>query len=452
MKIKRLTYGVTLLEMLISMAILGVILTLVANYLTSGLRVTAVVANQAQLQEELRTAGGLIADEVQRAIYVFPPCGEYGTRKTALGVYETLTPTIDNGCDAVNTAEGDDPNRVRVSFSMFSLAQSGTTLYNSGGGTNKYIWQVGAPLSTAPSTNLLKGIQSSPFLAMIVAPRDSKMQCRISSTEVQHAGCYQFVAYYPVLRKYLTREYTPGSNEPNKVNVKDEGGSDVTNPDGSAIPVEQLDPNADNGNQWVLMEYRRSLDTNIASTGSAIGTSNDKATMPRTDLIGPGGASVTLEVPRINWGSVGCGLSSTAAPNQYSLTCPTSGSGTTFVQYKNPNPDANPENQLSPNSIPALRRGTQDVNAIMSFRRRIIATHDWIETNWSPGSGKILVDNIRPDTGFQVEFPNNSIDERGVTEVRLKLQMEIKRGLNSSVQVPGSPLEFFSTPRNISPL
>jgi hypothetical protein len=61
-----------------------------------------------------------------------------------------------------------------------------------------------------------------------------------------------------------------------------------------------------------------------------------------------------------------------------------------------------------------------------------------------------LVENIRPVTGFAIEFTNNGMDERGATEVRLRLQGELNRG-GDPVRFPAQPLEFFATPRNIAP-
>jgi hypothetical protein len=438
---KRL-HGFTVLELMVSIGLLSLVLLAVMQYMLGGLRVTKIVADQTTLQTDLRITGAMIADEIQRAIYVFPPCGEYGARKASDNTVNVVTPVIDTTCDAVSSADGDDETKVRVSFSRINLGQptsKGTTLYNEGGtATNKYRWQVGTSALAAGNAN-----HSYPILMMIVAPRDSKVQCRIASgggTTVQRDGCYQFVAYYPVPRKYMTREYAPGSDatKPPLVNMQNESG--VAETDGSnPIPAQQLEPNASNQNQWVLMEYRRNLDTNINAYGSAIVASNDLPTKVIAQALGVGGANIDFNVPRINWASVGCGQ----ANNAFSQTCPTG--------YTAPNPDASPENQATPNSIPAIRRGTQDRDTIVNFRMRISGTHDWLETNWTPGSGKILLDDLRPDQGFQVEFPDNSIDERGVNEVRVKLQMELDPGLKA-VRIPAEPLEFFAVPRNISGL
>jgi prepilin-type N-terminal cleavage/methylation domain-containing protein len=437
----RRLHGFTVLEMLVSMAILSIVLLAVMQYLMSGLRVTKSVANQTVLQTDLRITGAMIADEVQRAIYVFPPCGEYGTSKTTDGV-NVIPPVIDTTCDAVKSSEGDDPTKVRVSFSRLNLGtvtSKGTTMYNEGGvATNRYRWQVGT--STLPSGDENR---SYPILMMIAAPRDSKVQCRVAAgagTKVQRDGCYQFVAYYPVLRKYMTKEYSPGAGEPNQVNMQDESGIAETD-GGNSIRVEQLEANAGNQNQWVLMEYRRNLDTNIQATGYAVTATNNASTKSIKQALGVGGTDLSFDVPRINWGSVGCGQDVTN--NKFSEACP--------IGYTTPNPDPSPENQATANSIPAIRRGTKEMGPIVDFRMRLTGTHDWLEKNWSPGSGKILLDNLRPDQGFQVEFPDNSIDERGVNEVRVKLQMELNPGLQA-VRIPAEPLEFFAVPRNISGL
>jgi prepilin-type N-terminal cleavage/methylation domain-containing protein len=441
---KRLN-GFTILEMLVSMALLSIITLAVMQYLMSGLSATRTVANQTTLQADLRITGAIIADEVQRAIYVFPPCGEYGTSKDLNGV-SVIAPTIDTTCDAVSTGEGDDPTKVRVSFSRINMGKKGskgTTLYNAGGvSANQYRWQVGT--STLPIGDANR---SYPILMMIVAPRDSKMQCRVTvgtGTKVQRDGCYQFVAYYPVPRKYMTKEYAPGSGFPSQVNMADESGIEQTDDgtvSGNKIRVEQLEPNSGNQDQWVLMEYRRNLDTNINASGDAIVTSNDVSSKSIPQALGAAGAPLSFDVPRINWGSVGCGQD--VANNKFSEACP--------IGYTTPNPDPSPENQATANSIPAIRRGTKDMAPIVSFRMRITAVHDWLEETWKPGSGKILLDNLRPNEGFQVEFPDSSIDERGVNEVRVKLQMELDPGYKA-VRIPAEPLEFFAVPRNISGL
>jgi prepilin-type N-terminal cleavage/methylation domain-containing protein len=432
--------GFTVLEMLISMAILGITMLAVMQYLMSGLQVTRTVANQTTLQTDLRITGAMIADEIQRAIYVFPPCGEYGTTKdSSTGEVSVVAPQFDDECDPVDTAEGHDPTKVRVTFSRINMGDNGskgTTFYNAGGvAANKYRWQVGTSDLPAGDAN-----RSFPILAMIVAPRDSKVQCRVASgtgTKVQRDGCYQFVSYYPVLRKYMTREYAPGSGEPPLVSMQDEGG--VAETDGvNAIPAEQLEANSNNQNQWVLMEYRRNLDTNIHATNAPVTSSNNSNFKSLSEAVGANGSLMSFNVPRINWGSVGCGQAT-----GFTETCE--------AGFLTPNPDPSPENQVTSNSIPAIRRGTKEVSSIVSFRKRIAATKEWIEKDWKPGSGKILLDNLRPDQGFQVEFPPNSIDERGVNEVRVKLQMEIDPGLRA-VRIPAEPLEFFAVPRNISGL
>jgi prepilin-type N-terminal cleavage/methylation domain-containing protein len=252
---KRL-HGFTVLEMLVSMTLLSIVSLAVMQYMMSGLRVTRMVANQTTLQTDLRITGAMIADEIQRAIYVFPPCGEYGTVKNSNKEVTVVAPTIDKTCDAVNTAEGDDNTKVRVSFSRINMGKNGsngTTLYNEGGvAANKYRWQVGTSALPTGDPN-----RSYPILMMIVAPRDSKVQCRVTSgggTTVQRDGCYQFVAYYPVLRKYMTREYVPGAGTPALINMQNESGVAETE-GGNAIRAEQLEPNPGNQEQWVLMEF-----------------------------------------------------------------------------------------------------------------------------------------------------------------------------------------------------
>jgi hypothetical protein len=58
-----------------------------------------------------------------------------------------------------------------------------------------------------------------------------------------------------------------------------------------------------------------------------------------------------------------------------------------------------------------------------------------------------LVDNIQP-RGFRTYFPQTSIDERGVTEVRIQLQAGIASGTEVTL-FPKTPLEIFASPRNL---
>jgi hypothetical protein len=424
-----------LLEALVSMGILGMILAMVSQYLQSGLNLTSTIANQTTMQGEIRAIGAMVSDEVQRALYVFPPCGEFGvTPNSSTQVLEPFA-KFDTNCDPVDPLT-DNLGRLKVNFSSIQIATSGNTLINLGAPANKrYVWYVGAPppgtASSDPRTAF--GAKSYPILAMITGPRDPQVQCRMTDatgipidaeSAVNADGCYQFVAYYPIKRKCLT------TGAPLDNNCAPTGAA-------STGARGQLDPG--NDDSWVLMEYRRNLSRDIAVTGGTINYTINatKLTWPR----GEGGR--TAEFPRINWGSTGCGLIN----NKFSGKCP--------PPFTTPNPDPSKINQATANSLPAITRDETDASVIFNFRMRMLGTKEWIEylgstaTSDEVGSGKVVLENIRPNDGFQIDYPLGSIDQRGVTEVRLRLQATVTQG-GKQVSVPSQPLEFFASPRNIS--
>jgi prepilin-type N-terminal cleavage/methylation domain-containing protein len=431
--------GFTLLEVLISIGFLGLLLALVNQYLLSGLNLTSTIANQTTLQGEIRSIGAMIGDEVQRAFYVFPPCGEFGVTTDGNNA-KTPFATFGTNCDPVDSAT-DNVARLKVNFGLIKIATSGNTLINLGAPANKrYEWYIGAPPPGIPISDprTAFGAKSYPMLAMITGPRDPQVQCRMTDaagkpidaeSAVNADGCYQFVAYYPVQRKCLSSGATLDSN------------CVATGP---AQPGSrgQLEPNDETS--WVLMEYRRNLSRDISPNPSTLAPNINYATAAATTSAwtrSEGGRSFLI--PRINWGSVGCGL----VNNKYSGKCPS--------PFTTPNPDPSTVNQGSPNSLPAITRGTSDPPVIFNFRMRMLATKEWIEllgatpASDEVGSGKVLLENIRPNHGFQIDFPLGSIDERGVTEVRLRLQASVKQN-GKEVFVPSQPTEFFASPRNIS--
>jgi type II secretory pathway pseudopilin PulG len=433
-RLRNRAMGISLLELLISIGLLGVILTLVGQYLVRGLQVTTQVANQTTMQQELRNAGSLIADEVQRALYVFPPCGEYASSKSASGVRST-TVTYKPGCTFTSTAAA-----MRVTFSKVKITSSGITFRNHATSTNTnygnyYTWEVGAPPPGTDSSHSLYTLRDKtlPILMMIVGPRNPNVQCRMTitianvtafdSNSPNTDGCYQFVAYYPIKRKCLTAAVS----------------STIC---GSGTFSDQLEMDSENENQWVLMEYRRNLSQDLYGDGTAVDYDTDTSPWTLTKTIG------TVAVPRINWGSVGCGQSGTDV--SFSNICPANGTSASSTIFTTPNPDPDPLNQVKATSIPAMVRLGADATTLEIFRLRMTATMTWLQTNSDPGSSKILLDSIRPDYGFQIEFPTSAVDERGATEIRLRLQAQVKKG-SKEFNIPSNPIEFYATPRNISP-
>jgi prepilin-type N-terminal cleavage/methylation domain-containing protein len=382
----------TLIELLVSMGLLGTFLVVINQYFISSNTITSSIAVQTISQEELRTAGAIINDTVQRAIYVFPPCGAYTSAPTSgtVIVPDPIIPAAST-CGAVTGAAA---QAVQVTWSKFKLGNSDKTVT---GPHNSTIWQVGKD-------------PQAPILAMIVAPKQPTLEC--SSADAAQS-CYQFVAYYPVPRKQLTLGQTTPAGNLNTSNK-----------------LENLPPDDQNLNTWVIMEYRKNL---TFKTNSATVTIN--------------GTSVSI--PEIRWDNVGCQYNTTIQCTDFSETDP---------------------NTTDTRALPAIMKGESDATKINRFSARMKVTVDQMIDTTIPancaggsncnGQADILVEGIAPynpvtqKSGFMIEFPikptstYNSIDERGVTEVRIRLSS----GLKSRAGTPAlSPVEYFTSPRNIAP-
>lgn len=158
--------GLTLVEMLIVIALLGIVMTALTTTFISSSRATTLAMTRAELQQETINAEQLIASRVKEAWYVFPPG-------------QTL---VLAGSDAVTRR---NPNSGNVT------------------------WTIG----------------TDPILALILPPRNPKLECKTGDND----GCYRFFAYYPVKRS----EWVAGT-------------SGASNPENDAA----------NGESWVLVEYR----------------------------------------------------------------------------------------------------------------------------------------------------------------------------------------------------
>jgi prepilin-type N-terminal cleavage/methylation domain-containing protein len=389
--------GFTLLEMMISMAILGVILTVIFNFFSSSLKATSVVS----VQTEMRSVASMISEDIQRAIYVFPPCGEYkrdGTGK--------LTITGDITCTAKSSAS----NTLNVSWSKFSLASTGETIKNPV--SDNYDWFTGA------SKSFTKDYLGAPILAMITSPRDPNIAC---SDSVGSNGCYTFIAYYPVKRSKMVTSVTGG----------------------------QLTEDTQNSTKWILMQYRRNLDKNLEKTTTSTGYIAVGSEL--SDTL----ASITDRIP---WRDAGCStIAATSTPVAPLKSSCSSLKGKTSSQVVTdfmsaPNPDPDERIQSSNTAISMLNKGEGNTVALDRFKNRIIATRDWLNSLNDTGSGKIILDYVKADSdGFGVTFSNDgSIDERGVNQVTFNLQMDITR-TGVSTLYPAKPLKFVAVPRNIIP-
>jgi prepilin-type N-terminal cleavage/methylation domain-containing protein len=220
-----LAKGFTLVEVLVALGIFSVVIVSALQLQQNSSNVSRVIINTASLQEEVRNVAALINDEVQRAVYVFPPCGVYKTDGS-------VAPILNTCSTSVNPAWYDTSGqKVSVVFSRFTLAASGNTTKRPDTGSR--IWT--------------PGVNAAPILAMIVAPRrPGTGTCMSANAAEQARSCYQFVAYYPIKR------------------------SDVTRASGSTSS-EQLDVDPGNQNQWVLMEFRRNISVVMSGRTQALG-------------------------------------------------------------------------------------------------------------------------------------------------------------------------------------
>jgi prepilin-type N-terminal cleavage/methylation domain-containing protein len=400
---KHMQKGFTIFELLVALGIFGILMTLVIQFQVRGNQISTQLGVESEQIEDIRNAAAIITDEVQRAYYVFPPCGVYSSNPNSIPILKS--------CD-ITTAfpTGYQPTKMNVNFSKFNFG-SGNTVYNplalitgvSG------IWEVGSA-------------NNPPILAMIVAPRESdpaNITCGGTRPSGEKArACYQFVAYFPVKREYVS------------VGLKG-------NPSTYPAYAEKLDDVAAWRNQWVLMEYRENLDDYIgAQTGQTVA-----------------GVGTGLSFPVVNWGNANCGVGYICSNGSTS----------------EPTPDPRTSVQLSSNALPAISRGNIIATELASFVSRMNSTVAVI----GGISSNILLDNVEPNQ-FKIDFPAlsaasplpticvtvptdsscfqgyNSVDERGVTEVRISLQgSRILDSSGAKVLIPTKPLQTYATLRNL---
>lgn len=152
--------GFTLVELLVVMALLGVVLLAVSSTFVSGSRTTTLALTRAELQQETVNAEQLIAARVKEAWYVFPP-GQ----------------TLDLG--------------------------SGDLRKNPMPGAAAGKWKVG----------------EHPILALILPPQLPGAAC-VAGTG--NDGCYRFFAYYPVLRdQWVKKSEADSASNPGPDSLND---------------------------------------------------------------------------------------------------------------------------------------------------------------------------------------------------------------------------------------
>jgi prepilin-type N-terminal cleavage/methylation domain-containing protein len=334
--------GFTLLEILISLGILGVLLVAVLGLLRSASSSSTLLYNQSNMQEELRTASAIMSDELQRAYYVFPP-------------QNSVVPT--------------QGGSVSVTWSSFTL----------GTGNDK----TGIHGSTSFTVNNNPSATNPQILAAITAPRRPDLYCG-NNTE----GCYQFVAYYAVERRRVTRGL-------------------LGNP---ATASSLLDSEPANNGRWVLMEIR----------------------VPLT-------AAVTAS-PNIPWNRVGC----ENLPSSDANFC-------SFSPVPDPNTSVQSGASLPALSCKPgcdIVSNRPSGSEAQTFGNRMSATVNYINSVLVNATPQILVDYLDEDAGFRPIMDNTTIDSRGIQRVSVSLRGRIEASGKSSTL---STVTMTVVPRNIAP-
>ncbi|MDO4244985.1 MAG: prepilin-type N-terminal cleavage/methylation domain-containing protein, partial [Deinococcus sp.] len=140
--------GFTLIEILVALALLGVVLGLLVSFFTQSTRTSSQVSTRTEMQEDILITQQIIAARLREAWAVLPP----GT-------------IVDFG--------------------------SGALRRNPAAGNINGSWEIGA----------------HPLLALILPPDAPQLSC----TATIRDGCYRFFAYYPVKRSNWVSSTSPTS-------------------------------------------------------------------------------------------------------------------------------------------------------------------------------------------------------------------------------------------------
>lgn len=141
--------GFTLVEMLIGMAIFGILMLAFTQIFGGSLKASSQINSRNELVSEGQIAQQLVASRLQSAYYIYPP----GT--------------------------------------SMQLTSSGSTAKNTVNGANTYTWIVGTT-----------------FVAMILPPTVRKICSSNSNVNESPDACFSFYAYYPVLRSELISKHS----------------------------------------------------------------------------------------------------------------------------------------------------------------------------------------------------------------------------------------------------
>lgn len=192
---KRHEQGMSLLELLVSLALIGIVLAAVLSVVLQSNRASMRIQAQSELTSETQIAQNYMVSKIRKAVYIFPVSSSTSFFQINAGGYSTLNP----------------------------VARAGVS------GTGNHNWRL------ATGT-----LAADPFVAFVLPPaaggRVGANACRNSSTDqAKELNCYAFYAYYAVPRSL------------------------ISNGNGSDIPIgpNKLTPDPINDNNvWVLMEYR----------------------------------------------------------------------------------------------------------------------------------------------------------------------------------------------------
>ncbi|MBB6096910.1 prepilin-type N-terminal cleavage/methylation domain-containing protein [Deinobacterium chartae] len=133
--------GVTLVELLVALGVLGILLVAAGRYFASSTDLSFAARARAEVLSELQTAQAIIAARARQAAFVYPE------------------------------------------FAELTLSNSGYTTRNPL--TDGYVWKISDGL----------------MLAMILPPENRAQPCGGGNT----SGCFMFYAYYPVKRSALMK-------------------------------------------------------------------------------------------------------------------------------------------------------------------------------------------------------------------------------------------------------
>ncbi|MDV6374594.1 PilW family protein [Deinococcus arenicola] len=107
--VRRQTAGFTLVELLIGMALMGIVMMALLAFFTQGTRISAQSSSRADMQQEVLNAQQLIAGKLKGAWYVYPPLASSTDVWSLTGTNLTKNPVSNN--NTWKTAVAITPNQ-----------------------------------------------------------------------------------------------------------------------------------------------------------------------------------------------------------------------------------------------------------------------------------------------------------------------------------------------------